>query len=1322
MHGSSVISRLKGSEFRIDRICRRFEQSWQQDRSVSIEDCLSEVEPVEQPRLLEELIASDWELRIRHDEVPRAAEYLERFSEHYGLVEAVTSALSAEFAEPVTQAANSLPQEGDHLGDYRIIREIGRGGMGIVFEARQESLGRQVALKVLPARRFQNERELLRFRREAQSVARLHHSHIVEIYGVGEQEGVHYFAMRYIVGRSLDEVICELRHRLGVSDAQINISVLDEPATGRASPSAIHTGSSLFLSRILSAPQDSIDSQNPTARYRAVARIGHQVAEALQYAHERGILHRDVKPSNLLLDRQEVCWLSDFGLAKFELEAADITESDDLIGTMKYMSPEALSGAIDERSDLYSLGLTMYELATLRPVLDAVDRGQLLEQVKDPRHLPLRRFAPEIPRDLETVILKAMAVDPNHRYQSAAELADDLERFLNHEPIKARPQSTWTKLRRWIERKPLLAFLALGTISITMTSLFSFASLYFNARQTAFSARQERDRADQLRTEAEDAKSATEVSRKRAELLTIESQHRLIQVQRSKAATRLQNGDDFESLAWTAETLRLLEEVSPSQLDNDAASLSRPDGPGRQTESALDDMKLARSDRAHHLDLGPALRLRVGAIAEYAPRILRRVWLPKRFPTWSSSSTTSLDAARHSWEQDRILFDRSGQQVILADASQTRQICWDLQTGQFEASRLPDSKGTSVYTRSGEARITWEPNQTLTYQSTESSAPPRTLQSPPNSTVVRPLAAWQSPNRKYLLVSFQSAEKHKSNESAPVSWLWDVELGQLANSASLPVSSNFSQVEFSHDSRRLFVRSEQAVDVLDLPGWNPLLSNEPIDPLTTAWSHDGHWLATKSGSYTALYNLELVPPQAPQLIESPGLRGIRFEEGGGGMALLLQRGHIAFLSIGDGHEAQFRDFSHPHEIDIRSFNYSPDGQFYALAYNDENVRIWSVHYNQPLTGLLRHSSAVTSVAWSPRGDMLGTLTQDGLLTVWDVRSCTATGKITFHPESDRLNSVHFAADGAAKAYLQQKSTAGLELTQLSPNGHLLAASQSKGKISLTRVPDGRLVHTLMIPENQAVHALIFNNRGTQLAAVGQFGLQVWDAFTGEALKPSDDGPVSGLELASFSQDDHYLATVTENHVCQIYNTSTWERNATTFQLESRPVLAKFHPANQTYLTLTETGVFQLWDWPRGELLTPPLRNVQAILDADLSHDGAHLAVLSDHAIRVWKLPTIDRRPVTAIADWAKEVSLSVVDADEGTLLPLPPKQFPDHNDEVPREQQAGSPFTIAAKSEWHLNQANEAQLSHDAVAADFHIQRLRELAPKHPELDALQRR
>jgi serine/threonine protein kinase/WD40 repeat protein len=1389
--GSSVISRLHGSEFRIDRICRRFEQAWREDRPLSIEHCLLEVESVDQQRLLEELIAIEWELRIRRNQVPVALEYLERFPDHQELVEAVCQVLQLEFAVPADKPVKPLPQEGDHLGDYRIIREIGRGGMGIVFEARQESLGRQVALKVLPARRFQNERELLRFRREAQSVARLHHSHIVEIYGVGEQEGVHYFAMRYIVGRSLDDVICELRSRLEISDAQLNVSVLDEPAAGRTSPSTIHTGSSLFLSRILSTPQDSIDSQHPAARYRAVARIGHQVAEALQYAHQRGILHRDVKPSNLLLDRQEVCWLSDFGLAKAQLEPSGITESNDLIGTMKYMSPEALDGTTDERSDLYSLGLTLYELATLRPVLNAADRVQLLEQVRDPHPAAPRRFAPEIPRDLETVILKAMAVDPNQRYRTAAELADDLERFLNHEPIKARPQSAWTKLRRWVERKPLLAFLALGTVSITATSLFSFVSLYFSARQTAFVARQERDRSYQLRFEAEEARTATEVSRKTAELLSIEAQKRLIQVQRSKAATRLKYGDDFGALVWTAETLQLLEQMAQPQRSANATALNSVKDKETQDATATNNLSISASDQSGHLQLEAGLRLRVGAIAEHAPRVLQRLWLPQVIQTWSSSATDQVDARRHSWDEDRIQFDQTGQYLILADREQTRQVRWDLSSGKFEANSHPEGRGRFVYTKSGEARIVWGLDRRLIYEPTDShpdgkdqhgidapvassstavfrrsdrrpdgdvrqsdaeSPAPRVLASPPDPAATQPVAAWESPDRHYLLISFEVPNAAVAKDSAVVSWLWDLKSGQLANSAPLPFEGRAAQVEFNRGCDRVFVRSDRTVKILELPEWKQLLSNEEIDPKLAAWSHDGHWLATKSGSNTALYQINANIPHTPQWIESPGLRGIQFEEGGGGMALLMQRGHIAFLSIGDGQKAQFRDFSHPHETDIRSFNYSPDGQWYALAYNDGNVRVWSVHYNQPITGLMHHSSAVTSVAWSPGGDLLGTLTQDGLLTVWDARTCCATGQIFFHPKSRHLKSVRFSPDGTrivasgphedpvawnnpkgAQEVLTVPGTSQLKAfspvqtaegtrTKLSPDQQLAAVVQATGSISLFRAADSALIHTLPLREQQPPQDLVFNKQGTQLAAVGKYGLQVWDTLSGKELTQREEGPSNRLQSVCFSDDNRHLATVTENHICQIHDTSTWERSAATFQLESRPVLTRFNRRDQTFVTVTETGMLQIWDWTCGEPLTPPLRNIQPIQDADLSPDGTQVAVICDAAVRVWTLPRSDLRSVPEISAWARDVTLSEVNVNDETLIPFRPLQASMPLPVDLAERQANSPLSIAARIEWHLSQVNEAQLNRDAVAAKFHIERLRAVAPNYPEFAGLRQR
>jgi WD40 repeat protein len=856
-------------------------------------------------------------------------------------------------------------------------------------------------------------------------------------------------------------------------------------------------------------------------------------------------------------------------------------------------------------------------------------------------------------------------------------------------------------------------------------------------------------------------------------------------------------------------------------------------------------------------------------------------------------TSENIDVRRHSWDEDRILFDTTGRQLILANSVHTRQIQWDLPTGQFQDSLPPDSAGTFVYTKGGEARFVCGPDRRLTYVPVNSDTGFQTLEIPADHTIQRPLGAWQSVDKKYLLVSFQSTATPQSNGSDSLAWLWELNSGYLANALPLRLDDMHPEIEFSRDCSRLFVQSNRSVQVVEVAGWKPLLSNAHIDPATTAWSHDGKWLALKSGIDTALYSLDSSASPSPQLIESPGLHGIRFEESGGGMALLLQRGHIAFLSIGEGQKAQFRDFSHPHEIDIRDFNYSPDGQWYTLAYNDGDVRIWSVHYNQPITGLMRHSSAVTSVAWSPSGDLLGTLTQDGLLTVWDVRPACATGQIFFHPTAGRLNTVQISPDGSrvaaggtqgnpaiwnlttgqldclpllngpalydsaavgsdakagasraavaasatalslketkrqqqdqavelrrnphaiagfpnpeiqrldwndkggllaaicgdrkhvdgtanenlmlrvwetqhglglpvrsypyrvhpgrismpqfanddrllthssshadltgwqhgsAHVRFQTDSKGWLAFTRLSSDERFLAVARDAGIVSLFRVADGKLVAKFSLPAKQEIQDLTFNQSGTQLAVVGKFGLQVWDTTTGDALKQPEDGPFIRLQQVSFSPDDRHLATITENHVCQFYDTANWERSEMTFQLESRPILAKFNPDNKTFLTVTETGILQIWDWSRGELLTPPLRNVQSVQDADLSRDGTQLAVISPTAVRVWRLPQPDRRSVSQIAEWARDVTLTTVDVEESTLIPLLPKQFPDHAVGHFNEQESDSPFTTSAKTLWHVHQAKEAFLNLDEVAAEFHILRLSEIAPAHSELESL---
>lgn len=298
----------------------------------------------------------------------------------------------------------------DRLGEYRIIRELGRGGMGIVYEAEQESLGRYVAVKAIHHIQMDSKR-LQRFQLESQAIARLHHTNIVPIFGVGEHEGQPFYAMQCIRGNGLDVLIDHWR-RGGVPPAH--------------------------------------------ERWRSIAEFGVQAAEALHYAHEQGVLHRDVKPANLLIDENQALWITDFGLAKL-VGGEDLTASGDVIGTLRYLAPEALRGVSDARSDVYSLGLTLYELITLEPPFGDLSAGELLRQVSE-GELPLpRRIEPAVPRDLETIVLKAVAREPDHRYRSAHALADDLRRFLEDRPIRARRVTAIERGWRWSRRNRALA-------------------------------------------------------------------------------------------------------------------------------------------------------------------------------------------------------------------------------------------------------------------------------------------------------------------------------------------------------------------------------------------------------------------------------------------------------------------------------------------------------------------------------------------------------------------------------------------------------------------------------------------------------------------------------------------------------------------------------------------------------------------------------------------------------------------------------------------------------------------------------------------------
>jgi len=340
--------------------------------------------------------------------------------------------------------------------------------MGIVYEAVQESLGRQVALKVLPARAGVRGNALERFRREARAAAHLHHTNIVPVFGVGEADGDHYYAMQFIPGQGLDAVLEELRRLrdqpqpppAADSDPGMTVSLAANLASGQfpapaadsglpADPAAA-TRSGPAGSTVLSGSSDLAGGPD-AAYFRTVARLGTQVADALAYAHAQGVVHRDVKPSNLLLDAHGTLWVTDFGLAKVE-GTDELTIPGDVVGTVRYMAPERFAGKADARSDVYGLGLTLYELLTLRPGYDDPDRMKLIDRIRTADPPRPRSIDPRIPRDLELIVRRAIARHPADRYATAGELADDLGRFLRDEAVRARRPTLFLRARKWARR------------------------------------------------------------------------------------------------------------------------------------------------------------------------------------------------------------------------------------------------------------------------------------------------------------------------------------------------------------------------------------------------------------------------------------------------------------------------------------------------------------------------------------------------------------------------------------------------------------------------------------------------------------------------------------------------------------------------------------------------------------------------------------------------------------------------------------------------------------------------------------------------------
>jgi serine/threonine protein kinase len=421
--------------------------------------------------------------RVQRGEQPVLEDYASRYPQIADELRDILPALRAMQGSAPHQPdgdPSAATSDAGCLGDFRIRREIGRGGMGVVYEAEQISLRRRVALKVLPFAAAVDARRLERFKNEALAAARLHHSNIVPVYAVGCERGVYYYAMQMIEGLSLADMIGQMkaptvfaeRHvepanlpSFDTSHVLAELFCADAPPAPEAKPSETQPRSAAAIS--------TVSTGSVADFFRTVARLGIQAADALEHAHGLDVVHRDIKPANLLVDARGNLWVTDFGLARLRSDV-ELTTPGDIVGTYRYMSPEQAlgrNGVVDHRTDIYSLGATLYELLTLRPVFDGENREEVLARVASQEPIPPRRINRAIPTDLETITLKALRKEPSDRYATARELADDLRCFLDYRPIHAKKPSLMERVNKWSRRHKAVVASALLILVLAVAAL-----------------------------------------------------------------------------------------------------------------------------------------------------------------------------------------------------------------------------------------------------------------------------------------------------------------------------------------------------------------------------------------------------------------------------------------------------------------------------------------------------------------------------------------------------------------------------------------------------------------------------------------------------------------------------------------------------------------------------------------------------------------------------------------------------------------------------------------------------------------------------------
>jgi len=1316
-----------------------------------------------------EALAEEFLERFRRGERPALSEYTGRYPELADdirelfpalvMLEGVRPASVANSATDDTFAPAGVANKLERLGDYRILREVGRGGMGIVYEAEQESLGRHVALKVLRTAALLDSRHLLRFQREARSAARLHHTNIVPVFGVGESDGTHYYVMQFIHGQGLDQVMTELL-RLRQHPAAADDTLPPGASLSRDADSAAAAVAQSLLTGVIGLPVGArkVKSQNDKEQakesssftvspglpgslsssdegrtyWQSVARVGIQVAEALAYAHAQGTLHRDIKPSNLLLDTQGIVWVADFGLAK-AADSEDLTNSGDVVGTLRYMAPERFRGKGDGRSDIYSLGLTLYELLALRPAFGESDRGKLLHQVMHEEPPRPRKINPVVPRDLETIVLKASARDPAHRYQNAAELAEDLKCFTDDKPIRARRVSEAERLWRWCRRNPALATLA-GLFLLWLA--LGVAGIAWKWRE----AEQRRREADSERENVIDAERQTAVQRDKAVSARNEGQQVLAGVMLDRGVTLAEQGEVGEGLFWMLEALKV---APPEARDltrvirtNLAAWTSQAHG----LQVALEPPRAVAQcafypDGRHFLTLdGGAVW--VGGTATGDQKTLlqvENVWRfalspdgamiltgtrppqgrPGQVQRWDGATGLPLGPPlTHPPGLRGLALVPDGKQFVTAcDDGKVR--LWDASSGRLvrEGDRLdnllfrglaisPDGKTLATATQQ------WKDEAAPAAAYLWDLAAGKRIGQPLSHTSAVWGVAFSPDGKRVLTGSWDGTAQ-----------LWDAATGKPTGPPMRHPSAVYVTA-FTPDGRTIVTGCKDGIlRWWDVAGGYQLVGTLPLDKkfvYDLAFSPDGKSLVTASAwedGSAAIHVCRLARP-----LSRPAAKGketflkAAWAAGDGERWLernaasyspdatrVLTGGHNGFACLSDaatgqpalcagGEEGPFR---HTWPA-VRVTAYSPDGRFFATSSHsgDDAVgeaRLWDAAGGR-LIAPLPHVNYVSAMAFSPDSTLLATGGFDSSVHFWD----TATGKRISVPlfQEDIVLSLAFSPDGKTLAVARSHDY-----------------SKQPG-VLLWDVAGRHRVGELLPGPTGFVR---FSPSGKHLLAAAATHVRLWDPATGQPL----GAPITELanvNSAVFSADGTTLLLATTDGTVRLGDVASGKPVGAPMPCPVRANVAVFSPdaAGRYILAGYADGSARLWDRATQKPLGPPVVQGHSLVAVTFAPDGrSFLTTAADGDTRRWPLPA----PTEDDPDRLRlrlEVRTGQQMGDGQAVVPLDPGEWRQRREKlVELEGSAESAYAGSVSDrDFHDARARDAEQEHDPFAARWHLDRL----------------